>query len=338
MSRILVVRLGAIGDCIIMTPLLRWLKSLGHEIYLNTSETGMTILAGCPYVDKFIPYKSDSVQNDLLGEFWNTMKKTYECDAMINLCESLEVALAVHPSEPNYNYSKKERFEICNKNYYEFSFEWARKKMPELPEPKNVSFTPELPFTEAEIKFVEDQYKSWKGKYVIVWGLSGSGRNKTYPFTDFIIGDLLKEFKRKLLFVTVGDSSCKVLEAAMEDTDVIRRAGDWTMRQSILATKYANLVVSPDTGLLHGASCFDTPKVALLGHTTAVNITKTFKNAYPIEAQCDCAPCFRLIYESPTQCPIDPFTGACWCMSHGLPMERVYEHIKKVINETMPDM
>jgi ADP-heptose:LPS heptosyltransferase len=47
-------------------------------------------------------------------------------------------------------------------------------------------------------------------------------------------------------------------------------------------TKFVDLVISPDTGVLHASGCYDTPKIGLLGHTTIENITKYFKNDYSI--------------------------------------------------------
>jgi ADP-heptose:LPS heptosyltransferase len=95
-------------------------------------------------------------------------------------------------------------------------------------------------------------------------------------------------------------------------------------------TKEVDLVVSPDTGILHASGQFDTPKIGLLGHTTIENITKYFKNDHSIEAECACAPCFRLIYDWERQCPIEPVTYAAWCMSVGIPPEKVFERIMYV--------
>ena len=42
----------------------------------------------------------------------------------------------------------------------------------------------------------------------------------------------------------------------------------------MILTKLVDLVISPDTGVLHASGAFDTPKIGLLGHTTIENITK----------------------------------------------------------------
>jgi len=105
----------------------------------------------------------------------------------------------------------------------------------------------------------------------------------------------------------------------------------------MIVAKYASLVISPDTGLLHASGCWNTPKVGLLGHTTIKNITSNFVNDYSLESQCECAPCFRLIYNAIAQCPLDPISSGTWCMVEGLPAKRVYKHICDVIDKTYYD-
>ena len=110
-------------------------------------------------------------------------------------------------------------------------------------------------------------------------------------------------------------------------------SGIWSIRDSLLVTKYVDLVISPDTGILHGAGCFDTPKIGLLTSTSKENITKYFKNDYSLESTVECSPCFRIIDLPEIQCPMSKETlGACECMASGMPAERVYDRICEVIN------
>lgn len=333
--RILLVRLGAIGDSIIITPLIRFLKSQGHEIYLQTSETGMQVLAHNPHVDKFIPYKTKSVTDDKLEAHWEKLAKDHGCEKIINMCESIERALSFHPIDPVYNYTKEERHARGNKNFYEYAFEHCNSQGT-LALFSRDSFSehlrPELFFTEKEASSMSDFFHQFDGKFVILWGLSGSGNNKMYPYTDYVIGDLLRDHK-DVIVITVGDESCQMLEV-IEDERVIRKSGKWTIRESLLATKYADLVVAPDTGVLHGAGCFDTPKIGLIGSNTIENLTKHFENDFSIEADpglIPCAPCHRQIYQASTQCPIDDQHLLPKCMSMGINPKLVLERIEIVI-------
>ena len=320
-KKALVVRYGAYGDCIMITPALTRLKELGYYVILDTTKRGMEVFKSDNRVDEIIEH-DDSISLDEVKDFWVKQKKEINPDLYINFSESLECNVVMHPIQPAYNYTKSERRERCNKNYYDVTSEWSKLD--------NCGKKPSLQFTDEEEKEVRKYIKP--GKFNILWGLSGSGRNKVYPWTDFVIGEVLKKHK-DVHFITVGDERCKLLETHNQEDIITHLSGDVSIRTSFLLTKFVDLVVAPDTGLLHASGCYDTPKIGLLGHTTRENISKHFINDYSLEAECACAPCFRLIYDYTIQCPIDIMTKAAWCMAVGLPPERLYEQIKKVIEK-----
>lgn len=330
MKKCLIHRLGAFGDSIIITPVLRELKKQGYYIILNTSERGKHILKNNPNIDEYILEKTDSVPNDKLDEHWKKMRKRIKPDKVINFSESLEVDIVMHPASPRYNLSKKEREKYTLINYYEHTFKHAKIEIPETVYAKDF-FKPEMFFTEEEEKKAQEILK--KDKFNIIWGLSGSGKNKCYPWFDYICNNILSKNKNVHIYF-VGDEQCQILEYGWEkNPNVTCLSGKIKMRESIALTKYADLVVCPDTGLIHGAGCFDTPKICLLGHTTIENITKHFVNDYSIEADpelAECAPCARLIYEQ-SQCPLEPLSNAVWCMHHGISMDKVENKILEVI-------
>lgn len=323
--RYLVVRLGAYGDNLIVSPLLSHLKKVGHEVYVLTSEQGQEIFKHNPNIDKLIQHKRDSIPNSELGKYFESVKQAYECDKLLDLCESIEMKLALHPLDPKYNWTKQERKVLCNKNYYDFTFEQAG-----FPGIKGAR--PEIYFSEEE----EHNYIPFReqliGYYVIIWGLSGSGLNKSYPYAPYVINSILSKYP-KVKFITVGDEACEILECGMPNhSRIVKKSGKWSFRESALAVKHADLVIAPDTGLLHIAGCFSAAKIGLLNHSTIENITKYFENDNSIEADCDCAPCFRLIYNSVVQCPKGPVTKACLCMSDGIKPKKLLERIEWIIN------
>lgn len=328
--RILLNRIGAWGDVIIVTPLIRYLKQQGNEMYVLTSEdTGTKILENNPYVDKIIPYPKDSVPMEIFDKFLKTTQEAYSCQRLIDMNESIECTLALDRQDPQYNYLKKERIALCNQNYYDYAFKYAGENVTNSTGKGEVFFTPE-----EELWAEEFLHKlKNKGSYLVLWGLSGSGRNKAYPAAEIVIHDLLEKYK-DMVILTVGDDVCKVLEPQMNTSRIAYLCGETTYRQSMILAKYVNLVICPDTGLLHSAGCFTTPKIGLFGHSTKENVTKYFDNDFSIEADCECAPCMRMVYNASIQCPIDPRTRGCWCMTQGLKATRVYEHICGVVDRS----
>ena len=62
-----------------------------------------------------------------------------------------------------------------------------------------------------------------------------------------------------------------------EGTNMKHYSGTWGIRKSLLWTKYADLVIGTETGILNGAGCFDTPKIVMLSHSTEENLSKTLE-------------------------------------------------------------
>lgn len=323
--RYLVCRIAAIGDCLQVTPLLRYLKENGHEVYVLTSEQGLEIFKNNPFIDKLIYHKRDSVPCDLIGEYFEKIKKENNCNVLINLCESIEVKYLFHPVDPQYNYSKQERFNIGNKNHYDIVFEGSG-----FPEIKGK--LPEMFFTEKEESDFANFRKEFIGKFLIVWCLAGSSLHKTYPYAKYVMEKLLNKYP-DIVFVTVGDQWCEILELELEHNRIIHKSGKWNLRETALACKYASLVVAPETGVLHMSGCFDTPKIGFLTHTTKECLSKYFKNDYSLEAKVNCAPCFRIIYDAKVQCPIDRITAAPFCAAFGFNPDLVTAKIEEIYHK-----
>jgi ADP-heptose:LPS heptosyltransferase len=318
-KRCLIIRLGAIGDCIIISPVIKRLKELGYYIILNTNQRGMDVYKHDKRVDEFIGH-DEKMPIEKLPDYWDKLKKEVAHDKFVNFSESIECNVVLHPQDPLYIYPKHDRYQRCNRNYYDVTEEWAGLD--------NCDKRPSLVFTEEEDKEAKAVLK--EKHFNIVWALSGSGKNKVWPWTDYVMGDILKD--KDVHILTIGDEKCQILEFGSASNRVTNLSGKVGIRTSLCLTKHADLVISPDTGVLHASGCFSTPKIGLLGHTTKENITKYFINDYSIEAQCACAPCFRLIYEYAIQCPLCPVTKSAWCMAVGIQPENVFFKYKEVRN------
>lgn len=323
--RYLVVRIGAFGDVVITTPLIRELKKRDNEVYVLTSERGEQILRYNPNIDKLIVHKKNSIPNDKLGEYFEEVSKENKCDKVIDLCSSIETELCLYPIQPEYNWSKQERSDLCNKNYYEHMFYKAGLDITE-----DTDLKPEVFFSEKEKEDAAIFKSNYIGKKLIIVGLSGSGLNKAYPHFQYVMSAVL-EGNKDVMFITTGDESCKVLEAGLVHERVLHRSGVWSFRQSMAACQFGDAVIAPDTGILHASGCFDTPKIGLFGATTKENVTKHFANDYSLEASCSCAPCFRLIYRVNEQCPVETDSGATFCMGLGLDPNIIVGRIMNIV-------
>lgn len=283
----------------------------------------MQVLKNNPHVSKLIEQPTDSVKTELLGDHIDWLKRKHHCDRVIDFSESIEVSLSQHPRSPEYKLPKAERFRRFNRNFYEYSFEWAKE-----PWTKDI-LKPELFFEDSELREASKHLKP--GAFNILVGMSGSGTNKVWPWTEALCGTIAKEIPDAHM-ITVGDLRCQLIEPQIEGR-VTNLSGNISMRQSMALTSLVDLVISPDTGLLHASGCYNTPKIGLLGHNTIECITKHFTNDYSVEAdsrKSECAPCLYLIYNMKLQCPVDPNTGGAYCMSKGIEPEIVFDKVKEV--------
>jgi len=324
--RILVVRLGAIGDSIIITPLLRYLHNQGNEIVLLTSTTGMKVLENNPHVSLMIEHKTNCVRNDKLGPYFKRIAKENDCEKVIDLCESIECNMYFHPVQPQYNRTKQERFKLGNRNDYEETFRFAGI----TDELTNDDLQPELFFTDKEEEMNARFRAEYVGKKIITWALAGSSLHKCYPHMQAVMSYILLKYP-DVMFVTVGDNKCLVIEEGLQHERVIHKSNRWTIRQSLCMVKNSFAVIAPDTGMLHASGCYKVPKLGLLTAANKTNVTRNFYNDYSLEAQVPCAPCFRMIIDANAQCPLDPATNLPFCSVFGFEPELVVKQIEQML-------
>ena len=285
----------------------------------------MEVFKNNPNIYRLIQHKEET-PIDKLAENIEWLRKKYNCEKVIDFSESIEVALSQHPRSPNYKLSKPERIARFNRNFYEYSFEHAGHSW------EGVDLRPELFFDHNEI---EDARKHLKEKqFNVLIGLSGSGTNKCWPWMMDLCNELSAEYP-DIHFITVGDVKCQLLEDSM-DGNITKLSGNVSMRTSMALTGLVDLVIAPDTGIIHASGCYQTPKICLLGHNTKESITKHFKNDHSIESDPElapCSPCLFLIYDYKLQCPHHLETKSALCMGEGIPKIKVYEKVKEIYAE-----
>ena len=328
MKTALIVRTGALGDQIIITPVLKAIHEMGYDIKMFTGNRGKSVLKECPYISEYIIH-DDKASIDVFFKSIEDMKKRIHHDVFIDFTESIECNVVLHPTQSQYIYPKEERVAKCGGNYYDATEMWARRQFREL---KVCQKLPELYFNKDECEKAKALLKP--GKFNILWQLSGSAGQKVYPWTEYVIGELLKDMN-DVHVITTGDERCQLLETIQDSDNITHLAGEIDVRLALCLTQFVDLVVGPDTGVLHASGCYETAKVGILGHTTIENITKYFKNDYSVEAKCACAPCYHLIYDHHVQCPVEVVTGASWCMAEGIPARELYARIRYAIGNTI---
>lgn len=318
----LVIRYGALGDAVWITPALKKLKEDGYYVVLNCTEYSAQVLIDCPWIDEFMIQGKDKIPNAELGTYWDEIGKSFE--KVINWSGTIEGTLLIPPHDPKFNLPAKKLHRLCDVNYMDQTM-----KVAGYPELKGC--LPELHFNGQEEFLAKFFTEKLKDMFVVMWSLSGSSIHKAYPWAEYVAGEIQKNHRDVQIF-TVGDDMCKILEWNLPNTSP--RCGRFTVRQSMLLTKYVNLVIGPETGVLNAASCYDTPKVVLLSHSSENNLTKYWKNCTALHPEnCSCHPCHKLHYTF--DCP-EGKHGFPKCAENIAP-ETVYNAFLKYYNRWKQD-
>jgi len=294
-----VVRLGALGDAVIMQPLLKILKDDGYRVHLHASHSVQRILRHDPNIERLIIWEEFETYDETVAE-WDRLKG--ECDLFINLSGGLEDALLIIEDKPNYNWSHDKRHKECNVNYYDFMMAISGYKGKEYIKSK-------LYFTRKEHRDVQKMLRKHRDKYIILWSLSGSAYHKVYPYTELVAVEFL-ERHRDSVIITVGDTACTVLE--WEHPRTICKSDKLDIRLAMLMTNYVDLVIGTETGILNAAECYDTPKIMMLSHSSVENLTKYWQNTTSLHADVPCYPCHQ-IHFTKESCKLGG-SGAPICM------------------------
>jgi len=311
----LIIRWGAIGDMIFVSPLPRLLKEQGYYVVVNTQRQGLEVLQHNPYIDEFWFQEKGTIANEKFAEFFEKIGQGF--DKVINLSQSIEREILQLPNDEGFK-----RVDDLTVNYIDHTIAKAGLEVTGL--------NGELYFTEEEEQAAQDFLAEFKDKFVVLVVLLGSSIHKAYPWWSFVFNDLtLYRDIPELITITTGDNWARLLD--WEHKQNIQGAASLPIRKSLLLCKYVNLVIGPETGVVNGAGCFDTPKICLMTHSCAGNLTKYWKNDYSIQSPAECSPCHNMVY-SREQCELDPHTTTSKCISQIKP-DMVEKRIKEVYKE-----
>jgi ADP-heptose:LPS heptosyltransferase len=315
-KKVLVIRLGAIGDLIMITPLLKQLKEDEYHVTVCVKPHASAVLLHNPYIDKLI---KDNPPNDgTLDQHWEKMGEGY--DKVINLSGSIEGSLMPRSNSELGQLSKEERHEKCNKNFYDATMEWAGYR-------DKKGLCGELFFSRSERRMAKKYREKFAGQFVVLWSLSGSSIHKAYPYTFHVISALTQKYS-DMVFITTGDEICQILEQDLVNNPQVKCHSGDPIRKSMALVEHVDCVVGPDTGMMHAAGCYDMPKILLMSANTEENISKYWSNQVTIHGDCDCYPCHKLVYNA-SDCVLDAKLEIPKCMA-ALEPKKVFREIEKV--------
>lgn len=334
-KRILILKLGSMGDVLRTTPLLRGLKKEYPSSHITwvTREESLAILANNPYIDTLLPYGVEAIVQLLAQDFdlVISLDKTSDSTGLAELVKSSEkmgFGLAKegrpYPFNAHAEYafnlgiSDRLKFHENKKSYPEIIFEVA-----------NLEYNGEeyvLPISSQQLKIksaISKRLCLKKTDRVIGLntGCGDAFQGKKWTVENFLkLGEMIdKSFKAKILLLG-GPNEIERNRHIMASArfPVIDSGCKNSLEDFISIVDLCHIVVCGDTIAMHIAIALKKKVVALFGPTAPQEID-LYGRGEKIISKTSCSPCYKRLCDKDDLC------------MRKLKPETVFKSIKRLI-------
>jgi ADP-heptose:LPS heptosyltransferase len=267
MVKFLIVRFSSIGDIVLTTPVMRCLKKQveGAEIHYLTKSKYSSILQANPYIDKIHELNKDyqALLNELRGEGID-----YIIDLHRNL-RTLRLKLSLKRLSYSFNKLNFRKWLFVNFKYNSLPPTHIVDRYLATTKTFSVEddhagldyFIPEV--DEMDLSFMSEEHRS----NFIVIVIGGGHQTKQIPTER--IRQLINELDIPIVFLGGSEDIGKAEElmSTIEKRAVYNLTGKLSINQSASIVKQAQLIITPDTGLMHIAAAFKKDIFSVWGNT-----------------------------------------------------------------------
>jgi len=326
--RILIVKMWAIGDILMATPLLRALHRQypGCEITWLVDKRYAAILDGNPMVKDVIAFDNRTWQKRFrYGQIFGYLRMTTNMrrdlkrrkfDLVINLtaekwwsiwfqCAPVSIGLFPRPEPGNMGRLYTKAIRRSQGALWLHNSEHYILPAPALgiPGPFDRQMSvPERPEDEAFVRdFLAAQPAYQSDLPTVVLHPGTSQASKCWP-ADHFAGLIDKIGHDANVVITGGPGEEALVQSIVDGTSIetISTAGAFDLRQTVALVKIASVVVTGDTSVLHIASAVETPFIGIYGSTRPGDNAPFFgEHVYLNNDDVECSPCGK------ANCPLN---------------------------------
>lgn len=301
-----IVRMGGNGDALWAASVAAHLHDEGYAVTFYVATNGEEMLRHDPHIAELRVIPRNVLSDEDAIEYWCHQAPQYQ--RWVNLHGSVENRLLVHQSTMEFYLPLSVRRTLMAANYVDTVHLYA-----ELP-PSSANrqrFYP-APHEQEWARLLRQHMHG----PVVVLSPSGSGPTKGWPHAQRFM-EILADHRVHCFLL--GD-----LAQIPADVDHVERGGIewgsvfgqiWPLRQSLTWAVQADAVVATESVIANAVAMEDMPKVILLSHSSAQNLTREWKNCDSLESTVACHPCHRIHNIAAAFCPRDKTTGASACMA-----------------------
>lgn len=269
--KILLQRLGGLGDMIFVLPLAEYFHSLGHEVDFYGHYAFWQVLRGNPFINKIwinglLQARADgdtSVPDEMTVEQYGTYDRPY---SFLGSIEANKKAEFVHATEACYDYIGID--------------------------PKGKPMKPVIVLEDREKSIAYHKLIKLRGydpnKKFIGIAPKATAYNRSYQHGEWLAEEL------------EDDYNVVILHHGQRWTPEDPKA--WDLREAIAVVGVMDLMITTDTGMLHVAGCMDIPTLALFGCFDPDLRTKYYPNCDVICHTKDLEVCGDFCYNHIDEC------------------------------------
>lgn len=320
MKKILVIRLGAIGD-VVFTTIIPYAVKLMYpdcEIHYLVPNGIHKLLESNPSIDKVFTWERSKRKSlkYLISVARQLRREKY--DAIFNLNNTLRCFLLSAFAMQKKIISKQS----TGGHWVDDAFFAAKKVFPKLEKPNRLFLSVK---PEAANKIKEDICNFPRPYIMIAPGGDTSknraGRSWNINSWKKLSQMIIKEYGGTV--IVCGSDSEKELHSALEGNGIVVLSGKYDLAESSALLSMADLMISGDTGPLHIAAAHNVKTLALLGSTSPEKIRPYGENGHWISSDFECKYCWKkkckYVQEGETPC------------MNSLKASNVMEKIKKIL-------
>ncbi len=343
-KKILIIKLAAIGDSILLIPTLRTLKKTfpNSEITFICSQINYSVIKKIPYVDKIIDCDVHSFLKNpfLFFKFIKDLRKNkYELLIDVGQWERINAIMTIL-AKADYAIGFKTERQLKHFGYDSVVPHLRNKHELEnfldLLTPIGINISEEdkkLEYflSKEDYNFADNFWseKELENKTVIGFhpGCGENGKPREWAITNYIeLGKRLVQYDENIRILITGatheEERCREIEKGI-NKNVINTAGQFNLDNVVALVRNSRLIVCSNTGMLHIASCVGTTTMGLHGPTNPAKWGSYNKNAVLIQSDKFCSPCLYLGHDYGCQVP--------QCMAH-ISVDDVFIYIRKALN------
>lgn len=322
-KKILIVRLGAIGDVVFTTIMPYAIKQKYPDcvIHYVAQKDVVGLLENNPYIDKIYPW--DRVEGKHFKYIKSVAKilREEKYDVIFNFNNTLKTFLLSFLSFPKKIVPKRQYGGLWVEDF----FLAAKSVFKDIEKPCRLY----LGLNENTVAEVDEMVKNFSRPYFVFCPGGATNKNRAGRSWDIdnwhvLSKKLMKEFGGTVF--VCGSSSEVSLHSKLACEGVVVLSGQLELDKSGALLSKADLVVSGDTGPLHMASAYNVKTLALLGSTSPDRIKPYGENGYWISSDYECKYCWK------KKCKFLKGKGGITPCMETLTADKVFDKIKEIFS------